>query len=73
MAGEQLIEKQKAPPLLKVVEGAATLCIPGVGWLTIDQVAHMPAMGKLPKGCNSANPKSWVPIGEYGIQHGTWK
>ena len=30
MAGEQLIEQQKAPQL-KVVEGAAILCIPSVG------------------------------------------
>ena len=44
MAGEQQMWSSIRLFLLKVVEEAATLCIPGVGH---HPIAHMPAMGKL--------------------------
>ena len=45
MAGGNGLSSRRLP-LLKAVEGAATLCISGVGWWP-SSVAHIPAMGKL--------------------------
>ena len=44
MAGNSRLSSIRLP-LLNVVEGAATLCIPGTN--DHHQVTHMPAMGKL--------------------------
>ena len=46
--------------------------IPGMDWWPSPGCTYT-FHGYTPKGCNGANLNSWASIGEYCIQHGTWK
>ena len=59
-------------PLLKAMEGAASQCIPGMGYGPSWGGIYT-CQGYTSWSCSIANPASRVPIGKHGSHMGIWK